>query len=230
MKKNLKLMLCAVALCVFAGAQAQPQQDGESYLLINAMLKANMGKLIEYKANLEQCRQGTLKEEGNIAYEYYQLCTDPSQILLFEKWKSAEDLTKHMQLPHFVAMQSTNREQGLADTEFRGGIVRTVVDGQKKGNRLLLNIVRKVKPEHVSTFRDSFLKCRVETLKEDGCEAYELYQSPTDPTIFFIYEIWKNEAAHQFHSSTPHLKAHSAETRGVGDAEFRGEFIRALIE
>lgn len=230
MKKIFRLFACVVVALSFAGvAEAQPQ-GGESYLLINAMLKANMGKLIDYKVNLEQCRQGTLKEEGNITYDYYQLCTDPSQILLFEKWKSAEDLAKHMQSPHFVAMQKTSSEQGLADTEFRGGIVRTVVDGQKKGDRLLLNIVRKVKPEHVSTFRDSFLKCRVETLKEEGCEAYELYQSPTDPTIFFIYEIWKNEAAHQFHSSTPHLKAHSAETRGVGDAEFRGEFIRALIE
>lgn len=223
-------MLSAAALLIFVGTAQAQQPAGESYLLINAMLKANMGKLIEYKTNLEQCRQGTLKEEGNIAYEYYQLCTDPSQILLFEKWKSADDLTKHMQLPHFVAMQKTSSEQKLADTEFRGGMVRTVVDGQKKGERLLLNIVRKVKPEHVSTFRDSFLKCRVETLKEEGCEAYELYQSPTDPTIFFIYEIWKSEAAHQFHSSTPHLKAHSAETRGVGDTEFRGEFVRAFIE
>ena len=127
-------------------------------------------------------------------------------------------------------MNKIRNEEGHLDTSFKSNNVRTIVDGQPKGERLLLNIIRKVKPEHVSTFRDSFLKCRVETLKEAGCEAYELYQSPSDPTIFFIFEIWKNEEAHKFHSSTPHLKAHSAETRGVGDPEFRGEFVRTFIK
>jgi hypothetical protein len=52
---------------------------------------------------------------------------------------------------------------------------------QPEGKKLLLNIVRKVKPEHVTTLRDSFLKCRVETLKEEGCERYEIYQSARTP-------------------------------------------------
>lgn len=96
--------------------------------------------------------------------------------------------------------------------------------------KLLLNIVRKVKPEHVSTLRDSFLKCRVETLKEPGCIKYEIYQSPTEPTIFFIYEIWKNEEAHKYHSTTPHVKIHSEECRGINDPDFKGEFHRILMD
>jgi len=96
--------------------------------------------------------------------------------------------------------------------------------------KLLLNIVRKVKPEHVSTLRDSFLKCRVETLKEPGCIKYEIYQSPTDPTIFFIYEIWKNVEAHKLHSATPHVKVHSEECKGINDPNYKGEFHRVFIE
>ena len=86
MKRFFRLVLCAVAAVAFSGV-AQAQQS-ESYLLINAMLKANMGKLVDYKANLDSCREGTLQEAGNLTYDYYQHCTDPSQILLFEKWKS----------------------------------------------------------------------------------------------------------------------------------------------
>ena len=96
--------------------------------------------------------------------------------------------------------------------------------------KLLLNIVRKVKPEHVATLRDSFLKCRVETLKESGCIKYEIYQSPTDPTVFFIYEIWKSEEAHKFHSTTPHLKIHAEECKGINDPDFKGEFHRVFLE
>ena len=101
---------------------------------------------------------------------------------------------------------------------------------QGEGKRLLLNIVRKVKPEHVATLRDSFLKCRVETLKEKGCERYEIYQSSEDPTIFFIYEIWTTEQAHREHNATPHVKIHSEECRGINDLSFKGEFIRTFIE
>lgn len=228
MKRFFRVAMCFVAAVAFVGI-AQAQQ-GESYLLINAMFKVNMNKLIEYKANMDRCHQAAVQTDGVISYDYYQLCTDPSQILVFERFKSEEALANHFKAEYFTTMNKIRNEEGHLDTSFKSNNVRTIVDGQPKGERLLLNIIRKVKPEHVSTFRDSFLKCRVETLKEAGCEAYELYQSPSDPTIFFIFEIWKNEEAHKFHSSTPHLKAHSAETRGVADPEFRGEFVRTFIK
>ena len=101
---------------------------------------------------------------------------------------------------------------------------------EPNGKKLLLNIVRKVKPEHVSTLRDSFLKCRVETLKEPGCIKYEIYQSPTDSTVFFIFEIWKDEESHKLHNTLPHVKIHSEECKGINDPDFKGEFYRVLME
>ena len=98
MKKNIRLFICAVALFAFAGA-AQAQNN-ESYLLINAMLKANMGKLVDYKANLERCRQGTLKEEGCEAFEIYQSVLDPTIFLIYELWTTDEAHTIHSTLPH----------------------------------------------------------------------------------------------------------------------------------
>lgn len=101
---------------------------------------------------------------------------------------------------------------------------------EPNGKKLLLNIVRKVKPEHVSTLRDSFLKCRVETLKEPGCIKYEIYQSPTDSTVFFIFEIWKDEESHKRHNTLPHVKIHSEECKGINDPDFKVEFYRVLME
>lgn len=230
MKRFFRLVACAAALVAFVGVAKAQQQGGERYLLINAMFKVNMNKLVEYKANMDRCHEAAIQTDGVISYDYYQLCTDPSQILVFERFKSEEALAKHFQADYFVQMNTTRQEQAHLDTSFKSSNVRVMVDGEPKGERLLLNIIRKVKPEHVSTFRDSFLKCRVETLKEEGCDAYELYQSPSDPTIFFIFEIWKSEQAHKLHSTLPHLKTHSEETRGVGDPDFKGEFVRVFIE
>lgn len=101
---------------------------------------------------------------------------------------------------------------------------------QPEGKKLLLNIERKVKPEHIKTLRDSFLKCRVETLKEKGCERYEIYQSSADPTIFFIYEVWTTEEAHRLHNSTPHVKVHIEECQGIYEPSFRGDFKKIFID
>ncbi len=101
---------------------------------------------------------------------------------------------------------------------------------EPEGKKLLLNIERKVKPEHIATLRDSFLKCKVETLKEEGCERYDIYQSCEDPTIFFIYEIWTTVEAHKKHNATPHVKIHSEECRGIYEPGFKGDFKRVFIE
>lgn len=45
------------------------------------------------------------------------------------------------------------------------------------------------------------------TLAEAGCLHYELHESPENPHLFMIYEIWQNKEAHTQHSSTAHIQA-----------------------
>lgn len=225
MKKLFKVMMCVVALFVFADI-AQAQNKGR--MLMNFMCKVKPEHIATQRDAFLECGVKTAEEEGSEVFEIYQSPVDPTILFIEEIWKSDEAYKFHSEQPYLK--EYLGKTRGIYDENQRAELRRVYPDMESAGKKLLLNIVRKVKPEHVSTFRDSFLKCRVETLKEAGCEAYELYQSPTDPTIFFIFEIWKNEEAHKFHSSTPHLKTHSAETRGVADPEFRGEFVRAFIQ
>ena len=43
--------------------------------------------------------------------------------------------------------------------------------------------------------------------KEAGAIEYALHRSPTDAGRFFFYEKYKDQAAGDFHSATPYLKA-----------------------
>ena len=45
------------------------------------------------------------------------------------------------------------------------------------------------------------------TLAEPGVKAFIPYQSPTNPSLFFIYELYVDEAAWGAHQETPHFKA-----------------------
>ena len=41
---------------------------------------------------------------------------------------------------------------------------------------------------------------------EAGCVSYTLHQDPKRPEELLFYEIWKDQAAFDFHCDTPHFK------------------------
>lgn len=80
---------------------------------------------------------------------------------------------------------------------------------------LAMHLTYHVKPEQVSDFKKAFNQCAVETRKESGCKAYDLYQSPQDSTEFFLFESWTNKDAHRKHVETSHLKEYSKKVTGM---------------
>ena len=43
--------------------------------------------------------------------------------------------------------------------------------------------------------------------KEDGCNAYKVFQSQNDPLEFICYESWANSTAQEAHMTSPHVQA-----------------------
>ena len=87
----------------------------------------------------------------------------------------------------------------------------------KDSYEIVMNIPIKVKPEFVSAYKAAFDKCRVETMKEEACKAYDLFQSYSDSTEFHLYELWTNKPGHLNHMQTPHIKIYFEEIKGMTD-------------
>ena len=85
----------------------------------------------------------------------------------------------------------------------------------KDSFEIIMNIPVKIKPEHVSGYIAAFNKCQAETLKEEACLAYELFQSYKDSTEFHLFERWKNKPGHQNHMQTAHIKVFFSEIAGM---------------
>lgn len=75
----------------------------------------------------------------------------------------------------------------------------------KDSYEIVMNIPQKIKPEFISVYKAAFEECRSETLKEETCIAYELFQSYKDSTEFHLFERWENKPGHQAHMKTPHI-------------------------
>ena len=61
------------------------------------------------------------------------------------------------------------------------------------------------KPGHEDELRAK-LKTLIEPSRaEPGCVMYTLHENPAEPGKFLFYEIWKDDAAFEYHTKTKHF-------------------------
>jgi quinol monooxygenase YgiN len=71
--------------------------------------------------------------------------------------------------------------------------------------RQFVNLVSvKIKPELRARFLPVLLDYARQTRLEPGVARYDIHQSPNDPTVIEIYEVYKNTAARVAHNNTDH--------------------------
>jgi quinol monooxygenase YgiN len=92
----------------------------------------------------------------------------------------------------------------------------------KDSMMVVMRFERKVKPEHVAFFKQSFDECRAKVLEQEpACLDYSLFQSYNDSTLFCLTEAFKTKGDHDAHMLLDHTKKHIDETRGIGDPSFK---------
>ena len=72
---------------------------------------------------------------------------------------------------------------------------------------MLTNVaIYRIKAEHVSEFKTRMLKHAETCLREEeGCLRFEVNQSTSDPTLFLMYEQFRDTAAVEAHGKTAHI-------------------------
>lgn len=72
----------------------------------------------------------------------------------------------------------------------------------------LLTIVARIKakPGLVDRMQQDLLSLLTPTRAESGCITFDLLKDTTDPTVFVLYENWKDQAALEAHFQQPYVK------------------------
>ncbi|MFH7586309.1 putative quinol monooxygenase [Oceanimonas smirnovii] len=69
----------------------------------------------------------------------------------------------------------------------------------------------KLKPGTTQAFLDAMLPNAAASVRgEPGCHTFDVLQDRADPELFWLYEIYQDEAALAAHKETPHYKASRA--------------------
>ena len=66
----------------------------------------------------------------------------------------------------------------------------------------------RIKAEHVEDFATAIADNASASLQtEPGCRQFDVCRDPADPALFFLYELYDDEAAFQAHLRTAHFAA-----------------------
>ena len=76
-------------------------------IVLNVTYKCRPGMRDAFLEALKREKTGeiTRAEDGNIKYDYYIPADGSNELLLIEKWRDEEALSKHPHLPHFAGLQ-----------------------------------------------------------------------------------------------------------------------------
>ena len=71
---------------------------------------------------------------------------------------------------------------------------------------VVLAVTWMAKVGNESAVASIFAKLTEESRKEPGCTMYQVHRHKTDPRRFFIYEMYRDEAAFTEHNESDHFK------------------------
>ncbi|MBL0746673.1 putative quinol monooxygenase [Nocardioides baculatus] len=75
------------------------------------------------------------------------------------------------------------------------------------------------KPEHADAIREALTTLVAATRAEEGCLAYDLFESASAPGTFVTVERWTDQAALDAHMGQPHVAAAFAAADGALSGE-----------
>lgn len=85
---------------------------------------------------------------------------------------------------------------------------------------LALIVEFRIKPAHIEAF-DVAIRANAQASvdTEPGCRHFDVCRDPDDATLFFLYELYDDEAAIQAHLQSPHFLQMNAATASWVDAK-----------
>lgn len=92
---------------------------------------------------------------------------------------------------------------------------------------LVLVVEFRIKPPFIAAFEAAITANAQASLDtEPGCRQFDVCRDPADPALFFLYELYDDEAAVDTHLHSPHFIAMSAATSDWVEAKRVRRFLR----
>ena len=160
-----------------------------------------------------------LTEPGCYRFDIIQDRRDPNRIAFTEVYDDDAAIEFHGQQPHMTTWRDATKDMidgpvtvGRCRNIFPGDLANWnarrdgVNEGFSSGNLFFIHTQLPVLADKVDDFIEAVKLDGVgSTNLEPGCLRFDVYQDTSDPTKLWLYEVYVNPEAFQFHTTTPHI-------------------------
>jgi (4S)-4-hydroxy-5-phosphonooxypentane-2,3-dione isomerase len=85
-----------------------------------------------------------------------------------------------------------------------------------------------IKPAHAAAFEQVIIEnARASRQTEPGCRQFDVCRDPVDASVFFLYELYDDEAAIQAHLQAPHYLQMNRVSADWVDSKAVRRYLRA---
>lgn len=192
------------------------------YILM-VRLKVKEDRIDDFiKASIGDGMGSVMDEPECMRFDIIQDDSDPTSFAFCEVYNDEDAFKHHTTTPHFEKWRAASEDMFAEppDVSFcrsvypRGDATwdayrpGAVDDAHfASGSLHVIHAPQYVQPDKVEAFIAAVTLDGIgSTHEEPGCLRFDVYQNINDPTELYLYEVYANRAAFDYHVGTPHIK------------------------
>ena len=188
-------------------------------------------------ASIGDARGSVLNEPGCRRFDIIQAADDPTSFAFCEVYNDEDAFAAHTTYPHFKEWDAAVKGMFDGDPEVsfckpvfpRGDAnwdshrASIVEDPYFASSLHVIHAPKFVLEDQVDAFIDAVSLDGVgSTHEEPGCLRFDVYQNVKDPTEIYLYEVYANPDAFEYHKGTPHIKQWVETVKNMNDTSRDG--------
>ena len=191
------------------------------YILM-VRLKVKEDRIDDFiSASIGDAKGSVMNEPGCRRFDIIQAANDPTSFAFCEVYNDEAAFDAHNETEHFKVWNAAvgdmlDGEVGVSfckpvyprgDGKWDSYRPHIVDDEYFASSLHIIHSPKYVQAEHVDAFIDSITADGIgSTHEEPGCLRFDVYQNVNDPTELYLYEVYANPDAFEYHKGTPHIK------------------------
>ncbi len=162
-----------------------------------------------------------LNEPGCRRFDVMRDEGDPTKLGLCEVYNDEDAVEDHMSRPHFIKFREATKDwvaEDIAvskckplfptgDAHWDSARTSAVESEAFDGGLFIIHAPLLVSPDRVEDFIDALRLDAIGSIHEEpGCLRFDIYQNRENLAELYLYEVYVNKDAFDYHTRTPHIQ------------------------
>eukprot|EP00747_Dinoflagellata_sp_TGD_P031337 gnl/TRDRNA2_/TRDRNA2_135213_c0_seq2.p1 gnl/TRDRNA2_/TRDRNA2_135213_c0~~gnl/TRDRNA2_/TRDRNA2_135213_c0_seq2.p1 ORF type:complete len:230 (+),score=63.22 gnl/TRDRNA2_/TRDRNA2_135213_c0_seq2:44-691(+) len=183
--------------------------DGGAGVVLQVDVEIVPDKLDDFMKAITVDVEGSRREAACLRFDLLRDQLASNKFAFHEVYKDQAALDFHREQPHFQAWKEFGDAGGVISktvSKYQGVNFKAASDAEVSGCPVVLHVVVDIVPDRLDEFMKAITVDVEGSRQEAGCLRFDLLRDSEVPTKFAFHEVYRDQAAVDFHRAQPHFK------------------------